>query len=249
MPLAAGFVGVIPAMAMLGPEDGGAHTFTSLELVLWSLALASFGVFAAVPLRKQVIEREKLRFPSGTATAEVIRTLHASAPTSAADAAFAAGGAGGSLGVSSPAWYGEQLALGAKGARSAWLDRRCPGGGRCGSSSALGPYARSPLLSSRLGTAGSTTAREVAVPRATSVTKFGGDEEGDVESGPVRPIRGAVFRSMRSAAARRSARFHAQARAPLRVVNTQQTPSHCGHPVPEHRLVQSPALRIRRSSN
>jgi OPT oligopeptide transporter protein len=45
-----------------------------------SLALACFGVFAAVPLRTQVIEREELRFPSGTATAEVIRTLHAAGP-------------------------------------------------------------------------------------------------------------------------------------------------------------------------
>lgn len=89
MPLAAGFVGVIPAMAMLTADENppeGPHTFTPAQLVLWSLALAAFGVFAAVPLRQQVIEREQLRFPSGTATAHVIRALHArpaagSAPT------------------------------------------------------------------------------------------------------------------------------------------------------------------------
>ena len=81
MPLAAGFVGVIPAMAMLTPDENpphGSYTFTPLQLMLWSLVLACFGVFAAVPLRTQVIEHEELRFPSGTATAEVIRALHSS---------------------------------------------------------------------------------------------------------------------------------------------------------------------------
>ena len=33
-------------------------------------------MFIAVPLRTQTILRENLRFPSGTATAKVIRTLH-----------------------------------------------------------------------------------------------------------------------------------------------------------------------------
>ena len=47
------------------------------QLVLWSLALAFLGVFCAVPLRTQTILKEKLRFPSGTATANVIKTLHA----------------------------------------------------------------------------------------------------------------------------------------------------------------------------
>lgn len=45
-------------------------------MVLWSLGVAFFGVFFAVPLRKQTIIREKLRFPSGTATAEMISLLH-----------------------------------------------------------------------------------------------------------------------------------------------------------------------------
>ena len=81
MPLAAGFVGVIPAMGMLSDDEGSPHIFAPWQLILWSLALALFGVFAAIPLREQVIEREQLRFPSGTATAEVIRTLHAAAPS------------------------------------------------------------------------------------------------------------------------------------------------------------------------
>jgi hypothetical protein len=48
-------------------------------LVLWSLALAFFGVFFAVPLRRQTILREKLKFPSGTATAHMIKVLHGQA--------------------------------------------------------------------------------------------------------------------------------------------------------------------------
>ena len=41
-----------------------------------ALTQAFLGVFIAVPLRTQTILRENLRFPSGTATAKVIRTLH-----------------------------------------------------------------------------------------------------------------------------------------------------------------------------
>jgi hypothetical protein len=71
LPLAGGFVSVLPALAMLD------HPFklTSGQLWLWSLAVAFFGVFFAVPLRAQLILREQLRFPSGTATAEMIRVL------------------------------------------------------------------------------------------------------------------------------------------------------------------------------
>ncbi|KAF9584662.1 hypothetical protein BGW38_005659 [Lunasporangiospora selenospora] len=80
MPLAAGFVGIIPALQMMTKEDnpiGGGPIFLSgSELILWCLAIAFFGVFIAVPLRKQVIIREKLPFPSGTATAQMIGVLH-----------------------------------------------------------------------------------------------------------------------------------------------------------------------------
>lgn len=79
MPLAAGFVGVIPAMKHLTVEENppdGPYTFSTFQLILWSTTLAFFGVFVAVPLRTQVIEREQLRFPSGTATAQIIKTLH-----------------------------------------------------------------------------------------------------------------------------------------------------------------------------
>eukprot|EP00884_Botryococcus_braunii_P006444 jgi/Botrbrau1/15800/Bobra.4_1s0150.2 len=74
-----GLVGIVPALGMLSPKENppsGALHLTVPQLMAWSLALAFIGVFLAVPLRTQTIVREKLRFPSGTATANVIRTLH-----------------------------------------------------------------------------------------------------------------------------------------------------------------------------
>ncbi|KAI9272059.1 OPT oligopeptide transporter protein-domain-containing protein [Helicostylum pulchrum] len=78
MPLAAGFVGVIPAMELMTESDNssGAVVLNGRQLILWSLGVAFFGVFFAVPLRKQTIIREKLKFPSGTATAQMIGLLH-----------------------------------------------------------------------------------------------------------------------------------------------------------------------------
>lgn len=97
MPLGCGFVGVIPALEyLLRPSETPESTSSDPDiinalslaaktgglklplgkLVLWALGLCFFGVFFAVPLRKEVIVREKLRFPSGTATALMIGVLH-----------------------------------------------------------------------------------------------------------------------------------------------------------------------------
>lgn len=75
-------MGIIPALGLLTPEEhpAGPVTFTPWQLLAWCSALAFFGVFVAVPLRYQTIIRERLRFPSGTATASVIRTLHGLPP-------------------------------------------------------------------------------------------------------------------------------------------------------------------------
>ncbi|KAI9485814.1 MAG: OPT oligopeptide transporter protein-domain-containing protein [Benjaminiella poitrasii] len=74
MPLAAGFVGIIPALEQL--NEPGLPSFSVPNLIFWSLGLSFIGVFFAVPLRKETIVREKLRFPSGTATAQMIHILH-----------------------------------------------------------------------------------------------------------------------------------------------------------------------------
>lgn len=90
MPLGCGFVGVIPALEFLlkdGPDgpagdgaegEGGPLKLSFGKLVLWSLGVCLFGVVFAVPLRKEVIVREKLKFPSGTASALMLRVLHRS---------------------------------------------------------------------------------------------------------------------------------------------------------------------------
>lgn len=79
-PLAYGLIGIIPAIEkFLTEEESGLGIKLHLslpQLMIWSTGLALFGVFFAVPLRKQVIINEKLPFPSGSATATLISVLH-----------------------------------------------------------------------------------------------------------------------------------------------------------------------------
>ncbi|WWC91243.1 uncharacterized protein L201_006186 [Kwoniella dendrophila CBS 6074] len=84
MPLAAGLVGIIPALEMLTVKEDGREPIKLNygQLVAWCLAVAFFGVFLAAPLRRQVIVKEKLVFPSGTATAQLISLLHKIPPPS-----------------------------------------------------------------------------------------------------------------------------------------------------------------------
>ncbi|KAI5864286.1 OPT superfamily oligopeptide transporter [Durotheca rogersii] len=77
MPLGCGFVGVIPAMEyLLTAAEQGPILLSMWKLIIWSLGLCYFGVVFAVPLRRQVIIREQLRFPSGFSTAVLIGVLH-----------------------------------------------------------------------------------------------------------------------------------------------------------------------------
>ena len=77
MPLGCGFVGVMPALNyLLKSEENGPLVLHTGKLIVWALGICFFGVVFAVPLRKEVIIREKLKFPSGTATALMIGVLH-----------------------------------------------------------------------------------------------------------------------------------------------------------------------------
>ncbi|KAG6373370.1 OPT oligopeptide transporter protein-domain-containing protein [Boletus reticuloceps] len=78
MPLAAGFVGILPALGLLDEEqDGSPPIYLSWAAAVgWSCSIAFFGVFLSPPIRKQVIIEEQLAFPSGTATAQLISVLH-----------------------------------------------------------------------------------------------------------------------------------------------------------------------------
>ncbi len=73
MASAGGLLAPIPAMSMLG------HEIPIPALFLWALSVAFVGVMFAVPLRRQFVEVEKLRFPTGTATAQTIMAMFAEA--------------------------------------------------------------------------------------------------------------------------------------------------------------------------
>lgn len=71
MTSAAGLISAVPAMKMLGYE------LSMVELFFWAISVAYLGIFFAVPLRNQMVVIEKLRFPTGTATAETIMAVFA----------------------------------------------------------------------------------------------------------------------------------------------------------------------------
>jgi putative OPT family oligopeptide transporter len=48
-----------------------------LVLTLWTIFLAALGVFIAIPMKRQMINIEQLKFPSGIAAAETLKSLHA----------------------------------------------------------------------------------------------------------------------------------------------------------------------------
>lgn len=57
MPLAAGFVGILPALGLLEEEKDGSPPIhlSWLAAVGWSCSIAFFGVFLSPPIRKQVV--------------------------------------------------------------------------------------------------------------------------------------------------------------------------------------------------
>ncbi|KAG2049006.1 OPT superfamily oligopeptide transporter [Suillus hirtellus] len=74
MPLAVGFVGILLALGLLEEEKDGSPPIclSWLAAIGWSFSVAFFRVFLSPPIRKQVIIKEQLAFPSGTATAPTL---------------------------------------------------------------------------------------------------------------------------------------------------------------------------------
>jgi OPT family oligopeptide transporter len=68
----AGLVNAIPALMMLQPEAVPGMWV----LAAWIILISWLGVFLAVPAKRQMINIEQLRFPSGIAAAETLRSLH-----------------------------------------------------------------------------------------------------------------------------------------------------------------------------
>src|SRR5713226_6657217 len=71
IPAAAGLLGAVPALQLLGVRVPG------WGIALWGLALGVVGILLALALRRRLLEEEDLPFPTGVATAEVIEVLHA----------------------------------------------------------------------------------------------------------------------------------------------------------------------------
>jgi uncharacterized oligopeptide transporter (OPT) family protein len=66
-----GNMAAVPALLMLTgalPSAGW--------LVAWFAVISAMGVFAAIPIKRQLINIEQLPFPTGTATAETLQALH-----------------------------------------------------------------------------------------------------------------------------------------------------------------------------
>jgi OPT family oligopeptide transporter len=84
----AGLVSAIPALMMLTGK-----VIPPWELILWLSAVSLLGCFMAVPMKRQMINVEQLKFPSGIAAAETLLSMHAKgdeATTKAKSLGFAA---------------------------------------------------------------------------------------------------------------------------------------------------------------
>lgn len=67
-----GNMAALPALIMLTGQRP-----SPLVLMAWFACIAGLGVFAAIPIKRQLINREQLTFPTGTATAETLKALYA----------------------------------------------------------------------------------------------------------------------------------------------------------------------------
>lgn len=71
-------VGIVPAMLLLSvsPSAPRGTQLPGAVLVVWIACIAALGVTLAIPLKRQLIDRERLAFPSGTAAAIMLHGLH-----------------------------------------------------------------------------------------------------------------------------------------------------------------------------
>ena len=69
----AGLVSAIPALAMV---SDGKFVLTLPQTIVWLAAISLLGIVAAIPVKRKLINQERLRFPSGIAAAETLRSLH-----------------------------------------------------------------------------------------------------------------------------------------------------------------------------
>jgi uncharacterized oligopeptide transporter (OPT) family protein len=89
-------------------------------MVIWFGCIAALGVFAAIPIKRQLINKEGLAFPTGTATAETIRSIHG---------AHGAGAGEGARQSKALAWGAVFAAVltWVRDAKAAWMPFNVPG--------------------------------------------------------------------------------------------------------------------------
>jgi uncharacterized oligopeptide transporter (OPT) family protein len=75
MGFAIGLSSSMPALEMMG------HRFPGWALAVWGVALGVLGIFVASTLREKLVRVERLPFPTGAATAEVIEAIGAAHKT------------------------------------------------------------------------------------------------------------------------------------------------------------------------
>lgn len=108
----AGLVSSIPAMTMLRREGMTEIPVLSFgQLVAWLLAISALGVVVAIPLKRNMINAEQLRFPSGIVCAETIRTLHGAGGEGEGDAAKAEAAREGFVKAMALVWGGVAAAV------------------------------------------------------------------------------------------------------------------------------------------
>ncbi len=66
-----GLVSTIPALYMTTGRE-----LLWWEMMVWLAAISMLGVFMAIPLKRQLINIDKLPFPTGIATAETLKSIH-----------------------------------------------------------------------------------------------------------------------------------------------------------------------------
>jgi uncharacterized oligopeptide transporter (OPT) family protein len=74
----AGLVSAIPALDMMIRENPSLEPMgmSNLSMMLWLSAISVLGVLMAVPLKRQLINVEQLKFPSGVAAAETLKSMY-----------------------------------------------------------------------------------------------------------------------------------------------------------------------------
>jgi putative OPT family oligopeptide transporter len=71
-------VSAIAALLILSatPDNPQGEHMDIIILICWTMFLAAFGTVLAIPMKRNLINREKLKFPSGTAAATTLQSLY-----------------------------------------------------------------------------------------------------------------------------------------------------------------------------